>query len=455
MRTDHDLSTVIGEVPEGSDKWSDKWIGSVAAANGSVYGIPHEARKVVKFNPVDESMTRIGPDLGDDDFKWSRGAITKNGIIYCPPCFEDYGVLKIDTNTDNVTELDVNLLPEICDEGRMWLSCDVAPDGCVYFMPGSTRRIMKLDPNNNDAMTSVGDDLGGECKYCGTVVGIDGCVYGIPYNSNRILKYDPINDTTSFVGEELDYVFFCNGDGVLGRDGCIYAVARKGYRVLKIDTTNNQYYLIETVDEGYSPYKSDSWGDAILGVDGCIYWPPNKHADRVLKHDPYSNQTSMVGDDFEGGWKYKKWCGGSLASDGVIYCLPYHTTMILCIDPFREFKSTMKMSVEDHPEQLGCIFQSSNDGIPDKTNFDCAVVKFGYKKVLKVLDECMPPVEQMCAAKNLYPFLIAASCKSSDVSMIFHLSRQVLPSLVDCVKNHVNHDILSGTKRKCIALDNA
>ena len=113
------------------------------------------------------------------------------------------------------------------------------------------------------------------------------------------------------------------------------------------------------------------------------------------------------------------------------------------------------MSVEDHPEQLGCIFQSSNDGIPDKTNFDCAVVKFGYKKVLKVLDECMPPVEQMCAAKNLYPFLIAASCKSSDVSMIFHLSRQVLPSLVDCVKNHVNHDILSGTKRKCIALDNA
>ena len=32
------------------------------------------------------------------------------------------------------------------------------------------RRIMKLDPNNNDLMSSVGDDLGGaHYKYSGTV----------------------------------------------------------------------------------------------------------------------------------------------------------------------------------------------------------------------------------------------------------------------------------------------
>ena len=79
----------------------------------------------------------------------------------------------------------------------MFRSCAAALDGCIYFMPSVARRIMKLDPSNNDAMSSVGDDLGRGSKYIGTVVGIDGCVYGIPCNSKRIVKYDPINDITS------------------------------------------------------------------------------------------------------------------------------------------------------------------------------------------------------------------------------------------------------------------
>ena len=48
-----------------------------------------------------------------------------------------------------------------CDRPKyvrwLWTSCAVALDGCIYFMPHNARRLMKLDPNNNDAMTSVGD----------------------------------------------------------------------------------------------------------------------------------------------------------------------------------------------------------------------------------------------------------------------------------------------------------
>ena len=43
----------------------------------------------------------------------------------------------------------------------MWVSCALALDGCIYFMPYDAHHIMKLDPNNGDAMSSVGDDLGG------------------------------------------------------------------------------------------------------------------------------------------------------------------------------------------------------------------------------------------------------------------------------------------------------
>ena len=108
--------------------------------------------------------------------------MTDSSVIYCPPYNTHRGILKIDTNTDNATVLDANLLPE---RGYfMWESCAAALDGCIYFMPADALRIMKLDPNSNDAMSSVGDDLGdGRWKYIGTVVGIDGCVYGIPYKS--------------------------------------------------------------------------------------------------------------------------------------------------------------------------------------------------------------------------------------------------------------------------------
>ena len=45
--------------------------------------------------------------------------MTDNGVFYCIPYFSNRGILKIDTNTDTVTELDVDLLPE--QGGYMWM----------------------------------------------------------------------------------------------------------------------------------------------------------------------------------------------------------------------------------------------------------------------------------------------------------------------------------------------
>ena len=173
---DNPITTLVGEELENGD---DKWKGSLAAPNGSLYGCPCKARRVVKFDPVSKSITEIGPDFGGGmGSKWKQGAMTDNGVIYCPPC-DDRGILTIDTNTDTATELDANLLPE--QGNGMWLSRAAALDGCIYCMPyNRARRIMKIDPSNNNAMSSVGDDLGDDyCKYWGTVVGIDGCVYGM------------------------------------------------------------------------------------------------------------------------------------------------------------------------------------------------------------------------------------------------------------------------------------
>ena len=133
-----------------------------------------------------------------------------------------------------------------------------------------------------------------------------------------------------------------------------------------------------------------------------------------------------MGDDVGQG---SKWRGGCTAPDGIIYCLPESANMVLVIDPLKEYILSLKLSMEEHPEQLGCLFHPSDD-IPDDTNFDRAVTKFGYKKVLEVLDECMPFVDRVCTVSNLYPFMIAASFKSSNVSVIYHLLRQ-MPSFAN------------------------
>jgi len=442
------LSTLVGEERIEGFYW-----GSVSASNGCIYGIPLSARRVSKFNPVDRSITEIGPDFGTE-WKWMRGAMADSGVIYCPPYRDRRGILKIDTNTDTVIVLNSNLLPE--QGGNMWVSCAVALDGCIYFMPCNARRIMKLDPNNGDAISSVGDDLLRRgilgYRYSGTVVGIDGCVYGIPHRSKHILKYDPINDTTSFVGEDADGYFVCPGNGALGRDGCIYAFTYGGRvgRVLRIDTTNDAHCIVGNNAEAAEPGFRDegSWGDAILGIDGCIYWPPI-FASRTLKYDPHTNQTSLVGDNY--GRERIKWYGGSLASDGVIYCVPYNAERILSIDPWKEFTMTVKNNIEEHPQNFGFLFERPNcfntitkfvqkigfkkvfkkHAKPPlhrvcKINFDHAVVKFGQEKVIQVLDKNMKPVNDFCRRSNLCPFMIVASYKESSVSSIYHFLCQDL-----------------------------
>ena len=93
--------------------------------------------------------------------------------------------------------------------------------------------------------------------------------------------------------------------------------------------------------------------------------------------------------------------------------------------------------MEEHPECLGLLFHPSND-MPNETNFDRAVTKFGQKKVM---EHCLPPADQVCVVSNLYPFMIAASYEKSDISVIYYLLRQV-PSLVNCICKikHVDRD---------------
>jgi hypothetical protein len=75
---------------------NDKWLDFVDGKDGFLYGIPCNARRVVKFNPLDKSLTEIGPDLGEVGGKQRCGVRANTGSIYCAP-FNTEHILKIDT----------------------------------------------------------------------------------------------------------------------------------------------------------------------------------------------------------------------------------------------------------------------------------------------------------------------------------------------------------------------
>jgi hypothetical protein len=76
--TDPSLTTLIGDDIEGDDKW---W-NFVDGKNGFFYGIPFDARRVVKFNP--------------HGWKWMCGVRANIGSIYCAP-YDAEHILKINT----------------------------------------------------------------------------------------------------------------------------------------------------------------------------------------------------------------------------------------------------------------------------------------------------------------------------------------------------------------------
>jgi hypothetical protein len=413
------LTTLIGDEIQG---YYEKWSDFVDGEDGFFYGIPSDARRVVKFNPLDKSLTEIGPDLGNRRCKWRCGVRAKNGSIYCAPYYAEH-ILKINTNDDTVETLDDVELPQT--GGALWASGALAQDNFIYYMPDHARRIMKLN-SHNDTLSSVGANLGGGPKYCGTVIGNDDYVYGMTDDATCIVKFHPANPyIISNVGGVAEEDFMCD-KGVVGGDGYIYAANRFG-QVLKVDTTRNNCTWIG--DRIFSGRCGAGWGDAIIGVDKCIYWPP-LYAKRVLKFDPETQQLpSLVGDDL--GGLVGKWRSGALAAtDGVIYCIPSNATQVLAIDPFKELSMTLQNNFTQHPQELGRLFVK--DEKCDETFYKSAVRKFGIEKVFQLIEKCTPlDVEWANTHSNALPlFMVAASCENSAVSVIYHLLRRNVHALL-------------------------
>lgn len=220
-----------------------KWYGGLKGLNGSIYGIPQNAHKVLKITPETGEATTIGPDLGAGGWKFHGGVVAGNGsLIFGISCNADT-VLKIDTTTDSVTLIGSGIKSgRHRDDGKYkYLGGGVAADGKVYFFPSDAERVLCVDPETDEVKCIGPIFTEGMNKWQNGFSCRDGAVYAIPQRAHGVLRIAPAPKGS---GKDAEVTtLWCAQDaamkdkfegGVMGGDGCIYCIPLRSKEVLKI-----------------------------------------------------------------------------------------------------------------------------------------------------------------------------------------------------------------------------
>ena len=177
------------------------WHSMVVARDGCIYGIPHTASSILKFDPRTEELSSFGA-LGSDaaGSRYFNGVLGPEGrYIYCPPA-NAARVMRVDTETSSCELIGQDFGVAV---KWKWFGGGMGGDGAIYCVPLFHDRVLRIDPSTQQA-SLFGPPLGGvPVSWRGGTAGADGCVYGTPFYSEKVLRIDPFAGTVSTVGSPL------------------------------------------------------------------------------------------------------------------------------------------------------------------------------------------------------------------------------------------------------------
>ena len=237
------MSTFNGGVvwPVGVPKC---FITEVSNVNGKIYGIPFYGDLIYVLDTATDTVTTLSVPTTTGAFvKWKSCAQTAGGVIYAVP----YGgggtsvdtVLKIDTNTDTVTEFG-SILPG--DLGVKYGTAGITSGGIIYaFAADSGRQFLKID-TGSDTISLFGaqgnDRVGATRAY-----EANGFMWGTSFDAlgagtYNIIKINTTNDAVTLV--PLGSGAGSHADSALASDGNILVIPQQGDNVRCIDTLTDQ-----------------------------------------------------------------------------------------------------------------------------------------------------------------------------------------------------------------------
>jgi hypothetical protein len=185
LNPDNDsLSSVGNDLGEGY-----KYIGTVVGNDNCVFCIPLEATNIVKFDPTNPDKTSIVGEEAEEAVDCGNGGLASDGYIYAAnSCGQ---VLKVDTANNNYTWIG----DRIYSRGRGWGNPIVGADKCIYWPPYAANRVLKFDPETQQSPSLVGGNLGeGGYKWLNGALATDGAIYCFPSYSSRVLVIDPFKE---------------------------------------------------------------------------------------------------------------------------------------------------------------------------------------------------------------------------------------------------------------------
>ena len=160
-----------------------KWDSGVLAGNGSIYCIPHNDFLgdigILKIDTVNETVTIVNVEEPPETSvlaSWSPGALALDGCIYFMPCHARR-ILKFDPENESVASVGEDLG---VDGRSMYNGTVLGIDGCLYGIPRSQTHIVRYNPIDQ-FIIFVGEeaDRSFDCGNGVGVVGRDGCIYAL------------------------------------------------------------------------------------------------------------------------------------------------------------------------------------------------------------------------------------------------------------------------------------
>ena len=241
LDTDRNTFECVG----GCLEYGEYYWWAVRGADGCIYGIPRQTRKIMKYNPVTKVTSLVGEEYNSYSYFYcgGNGALAKNGCIYAFSNSHSW-ILKINTNQHDendtfvawewITNFTIPKLLQPYGDAILGL------DGCIYWPPNDANYTLYHNPLNGHT-SIVGHDLGTlQNKYYGGALAPDGAIYCMPWHAAMVLAIDPFRvfqeTLPSYMirnpREKFGSLFDHDGEGITYFDSAIIKYGRRGFEAV-------------------------------------------------------------------------------------------------------------------------------------------------------------------------------------------------------------------------------
>lgn len=249
-----------------------------------------------------------------------------------------------------------------------------ASNGKIYGIPGNFSSVVSLDIGSVNKspqwitkpyevsprcgfVTSLGNVGIAEStnQYFSGCLGVDGNIYAMPFWSNYILKIDPnteiITEEEKFIPDFPGYIGGNISASIALNDGRICGIPYYKDRVIFYDPKTKEYTESNQIN--------GLWAGGSLASDGKIYCPGIR-SKRTLVIDLVAGTASTsvfppIGTADDPLANPSNWAGGVLAPNGKIYGVPFGATNVLEIDPVAGIQTTFGSLSSDNSKWYGGV----------------------------------------------------------------------------------------------------